>query len=124
MDHADVIHPRPGSIIKLQVLILDTRKTSSVYITCDVNISNSYLMSLNQLGEILMNEELNTYRKKKNGMGSMYIVGHGKKGDGTSGIYNLTNSSERIKIVISKIAKQAESYYISIGLDDDIKTMK
>ena len=64
MDYAGVIHPRPGCIIELQVSIPDTRKTSSVYITCDVNISNSYLMSLNQLGGILMDEEPNTYKKK------------------------------------------------------------
>ena len=124
MNHADVIMPRPGCVIELQVTIEDTGITSSVYIMCDVNISNSYLMSLNRLGDILSNEKPNTYRKKKNDMGSMYIVGNGKKGDGTSGVYNLTNSSERLMTVISKITKQAELYYQSIGLDDDIETMK
>ena len=47
-------------------------------------------------------EERNTKHisKTQNDLGSMYLVGYGQKGDGKSGIYNLTQSSERIKTVI------------------------
>ena len=61
MYFADVIQPKPGCNIELKVLISDTGKSTSLYIICDVNITNSYPTSLNKLGMILMNEKPNTY---------------------------------------------------------------
>ena len=71
-----------------------------------------------------MNEKPNTFRKTKNDLGSMYVVGYGQKGDGKAGIYNLTHSSKHMKKVISNITTEAESYYHSMGLSIDIRKMR
>ena len=61
MDYADIIRPIPGRKIELKVSLADTGRTTSLYIICDVNITNSYLTTLNKLGELLMNEKPNTF---------------------------------------------------------------
>ena len=61
---------------------------------------------------ILKKESQNTYRKTQNDLGSMHVVGYGQKGDGKAGIYNLTQSSKRIKTVISNITDVAQSYHM------------
>lgn len=124
MDSADVIQPKPGCLIELEALMVDTGDTTTVYITCDVNISNSYLLCLNELGAILMDKAPNTNRQKKKDGGCVYILGSGKKGNGTKGTYNLTNSSDNLITAMSNITMEAESYYKSIGLSQDIEEMK
>ena len=123
-DYANIIQPKPGCKIELKVTIANKGRITLLYIICDVKITNSYVSSINKLGIILKKETPNTYRKTQNDLGSMYVVGYGQKGDGKAGIYNLTQSSKCIKTVISKITDDAESYYHSIGLSDDIQRMK
>ena len=113
---AHVIEPVPGSMIELEVYLHDGGATTLLYITCDMNISNPYLSSLNQLGNALSCHQPNTSWRTKNDLGAMYIVGNGKKGDGSRGSYNLTNTTDSIKSAISNVKAYTEKYYTSIGL--------
>ena len=94
--HVDLIHPIPGGRIILKVGIHDTDDVSDVIITCAVDIKDKYLTSLNDLGVVLSNMGDDTCRNKLHDVGKMKIVGYGKMGNGSSGMYHLTNKNKTI----------------------------
>lgn len=123
-NHVDFIDPIPGGRIILKVSIQDTNDVSDVIITCSVDIKDKYLTSLNDLGVALSNMGDNTCRNKLHDVGKMNIVGYGKKGNGSSGVYHLTNKNKIIEKAIEKVASLSKKYYSKIDYCDDIESMR
>ena len=119
----DIIYPSPNEVIELDIAINDTDEHSFVKIFYDMNENSNYLRALNRLGESLRHCKENTNRSKNKDQGKMFIVGKGKKGNGSIGSYNLTKSTDEIVSAINEVIDIAKDYYLELGLSDEINEL-
>ena len=111
-------------MIELDIAINDTEEHSFVKIFYDMNENSTYLNSLNRLGELLRHCKENTSRNKNKDQGKMFIVGKGKKGNGSIGTYNLTKKKDKIVSAIDEVIDIAKDYYLELGLSDEINELE
>ena len=77
----------------------------------------------NNLGITLNSETDNTSRGVQDDRGCMRVLGKGKLSNGSVGIYNLTDSSDHIKMATSLITCSVREYYSNMGYYEDIYQM-
>ena len=125
LDQADVICPIPNTVIELDVAIdySSTNRHTSVVITYDIDTNRTQLASMNELGHSLNLCRDNTNRGNKNDEGKMHIIGKGKMGNGSVGVYNLTDSSEAILEATSKVTGSIKKYYAEMGFTKEMEEM-
>ena len=124
-DCVEILHPKPGCMISINVCLLDSGEISQVVITYDIHVGCKYLMSLNKLGIYMSKMKGNTFRSSLKDDGKMSVIGCGKKGNGSVGTYKLTNESEDIHSATTDITDLAGQYNNNIGsrqVMDDISS--
>ena len=120
---ADIIYPIAGVVIKLDVLLLNTKERTNVTIYYDDNIVHTELLAMTDMGEALSSYADNTRRCNNFDGGKMNVIGSGKKGDGTYGMYNLSNCTEDIKKATMGVTSIVKQYYEGIGLSKEVLEM-
>ena len=120
VDCADIICPIPNTLINIDVTLDGSNESTSVIITCDMNPNSIQLVSMNELGHSLNLCGDNTNRGNKNDKGKMHILGKGKMGNGSIGVYRLTDSSQAISDATSKVTGTAKRYYEDMGFQKEI----
>ena len=118
-----IIDPVTECKTVIRIFDEDTEQLTDVVITCNTNVNDLHLMNEIDLHTALNEHAPNTYRKILNDKGAMYIVGTGKKGDGSVGTYNLSNKSEKIKRNFHRVCKSSTQYYSHWGYEQDVHTM-
>ena len=56
--------------------------------------------------------------------GKMHVIGKGKKGNGSVGIYKLTNHSEEVQAATLLVTSLAPNYYTTMGYSKNVIGMK
>ena len=111
VDCVDIICPIPNYLINIDVTLNGNNERTSVIITCDINPNSIPLVSMNELGHSLNLYGDNTDRGNKNDKGKMNILGKVKMSNGSVGVYKITDSSQAISDVISKVTSNVKRYY-------------
>ena len=122
-DCADIIYPTAGLVIKLDVLLLNTTERTTITILYDDNTVQTELLAMTDMGEALTSYADNTCRCNHFDGGKMNVIGSGKKGDGTYGMYNLSNCTEDIKKATMGVTSSVKEYYEGIGLSKEVLEM-
>ena len=122
-DCCDFINPIPGQTIEIDIDI-GCNTITKVKIIYDVNSMNEYLVALNTLGKTLKEYNDNTSRRNNLDMGKMIVIGEGTKGNGSYGIYSITNSTDAITDATLSVTNLAEDYYIKNGFVEEIRAIR
>ena len=123
-DCTDIITPITDRVIELDVTIQSTGEHTSILIYCSSNENDQLLIGLNKLGEAMKLCPDNTNRRKNDDIGMMHVIGKGRLGNGSVGVYKLTDSSHAIATATREITQNAKRYYNACGLGDDIDILK
>ena len=121
-DTSDIIHPIPGRTIELAINI-GNDVTTTVLITYDTKVDNVYLLALNKLGKSFNEHKDNTRRRNNHDQGKMIVVGEGRKGNGSYGVYSITNSTDDITSATSSVMNLAEDYNNNNGFSEAVQSM-
>ena len=121
-DQAEVIDIMPGNSIDI-IIRLEDGHTTTVSAFVDEDPHCKHLTNCYSIAKKLSESSANTYRKTTMDKGDMHIVGVGPKGDGSKGIYKLTNC-DGVHDLLKQLTLTAEIYYRSHHLSHLIDEMR
>ena len=109
LENAEIIDIAPGNSVDI-VIRLPDGMTTTVIAFVELDGKNNHLENCKCIARKLSSTKPNTYRHTNNDKGNMYVVGNGNKGNGTTGMYKLTNT-DGVHELLQKVTLSAEYYY-------------
>ena len=122
MDNAEIIDIKAGHSVDI-VIQLGNGMTTTVTAFVDIDDDNKHLQNCKSIAQMLSRKTANTFRKRTSDKGNMYVVGNGRKGDGSSGTYQLTNI-DGVRQLLRELTISAEYYYRKNHLSHHIDMMR
>ena len=122
MENAEVIDIKAGNTVDIVIKLADGM-TTTVTAFVEKDTKSKHLDNCKCLAQCLSKKNPNTFRRTSSDIGDMYVVGNGRKGDGSTGTYDLTNTNGVHKL-LHNVTMSAEYYYRKNNLSHQIDIMR
>ena len=122
LENAEIIDIEPGNSLDIAIRLPDG-STTTVTVFVDMDGENKHLQNCRCMAQKLSLSQPNTFRQTTHDRGNVYIVGNSPKGDGTTGVHELTNL-DGVHELLEKVTLSAEHYYRQNHLSHHIDAMR